>query len=205
MSKQYSIAVIGAALLLGAAACNKPAADSEPSAAQAGVERGKYLVTIGGCNDCHTPLKMGPKGPEPDMARMLSGHPESFPITGGTAAPSPAWLMTMAASGTAFSGPWGVSFAANLTPDDNTGLGIWTEEMFVKAVRTGRHMGVSRPILPPMPWPNVGAMNHEDLRAVYAYLRSIQPIHNRVPEPLPPPSAAVAANHAAQPGDAAVQ
>jgi hypothetical protein len=163
------------------------------------------LVTIGGCNDCHTPLKMGPKGPEPDMSRMLSGHPESFPIAGGAAAPSAAWLMTMAASGTAFSGPWGVSFAANLTPDDNTGLGIWTEDMFVKAVRTGRHMGVSRPILPPMPWPNVGAMNDDDLKAVYAYLRSIQRIHNRVPEPLPPSSPAVAANHAAPGEDVAVQ
>jgi hypothetical protein len=64
-------------------------------------------------------------------------------------------------------------------------------------------MGVSRPILPPMPWPNVGAMNDEDIEAVYAYLRSIQPVHNRVPEPLPPP--AVAANHAAQSADAAVQ
>jgi len=205
MLKQFSLAVIGAALLLGAAACMKPAPDSEASAAGARVERGKYLVTIGGCNDCHTPLRMGPKGPEPDMARMLSGHPESFPITGATAAPSASWLMTMAASGTAFSGPWGVSFAANLTPDQNTGLGIWTEDMFVKAVRTGRHMGVSRPILPPMPWPNVGAMNDNDLKAVYAYLRSIQPIHNRVPEPLPPTVAAVAANHAAQGGDAAAQ
>jgi mono/diheme cytochrome c family protein len=205
MSREFSIAVIGAALLLGAAACMKPAADTEARAAGARVERGRYLVTIGGCNDCHTPLKMGPKGPEPDMSRMLSGHPESFPITAGTAAPSPAWLVTMAASGTAFSGPWGVSFAANLTPDDNTGLGIWTEEMFVKAVRTGRHMGVSRPILPPMPWPNVGAMNDGDLKAVYAYLRSIQPIHNRVPEPLSPPSAAVAANHAEVPAHTSVQ
>jgi mono/diheme cytochrome c family protein len=204
MSKQYSLAVIGAALLLGAAACMKPVQNSEASAARVRVERGKYLVTIGGCNDCHTPLRMGPKGPEPDMARMLSGHPESFPITGATAAPSASWLMTIAASGTAFSGPWGVSFAANLTPDENTGLGIWTEDMFVKAVRTGRHMGVSRPILPPMPWPNVGAMNDDDLKAVYAYLRSIQPIHNRVPEPLPPPAAAVAANRA-HTGDAAVQ
>ena len=204
MSKPYSLALIGAALLLGAAACIKPAPDSEASAARARVDRGKYLVTIGGCNDCHTPLRMGPKGPEPDLSRMLSGHPESFPITGATAAPSASWLMTMAASGTAFSGPWGVSFAANLTPDENTGLGIWTEEMFVKAVRTGRHMGVSRPILPPMPWPNVGAMNDDDLKAVYAYLRSIQPIHNRVPEPLPPPAAAVAA-YRAQTEDVAVQ
>jgi hypothetical protein len=193
------------ALATCAAAVAAVQAIATPAKEDPSVARGRYLVTIGGCNDCHTPLKMGPKGPEPDMARMLSGHPESFPIAGGAAAPSAAWLMTMAASGTAFSGPWGVSFAANLTPDDNTGLGIWTEDMFVKAVRTGRHMGVSRPILPPMPWPNVGAMTDDDLKAVYAYLRTIQPIHNRVPEPLPPSSPAVAANHAAPGEDVAVQ
>jgi hypothetical protein len=130
---------------------------------------------------------------------MLSGHPDSFPITAGTTPVSEKWLMTAAASGTAFSGPWGVSFAANLTPDQNTGLGIWTEEMFIKAVRTGRHMGVSREILPPMPWFNVGAMTDEDLKAVYAFLRSIRPIHNRVPDPLPPAVAQVATNADAEP------
>jgi hypothetical protein len=81
-------------------------------------------------------------------------------------------MMIAAASGTAFSGPWGVSFAANLTPDDNTGLGIWTEDMFMKTLRTGRHMGVSREILPPMPWFNYGKMTDEDLKAVYAFLRT---------------------------------
>jgi mono/diheme cytochrome c family protein len=149
------------------------------------VERGKYLVTVGGCNDCHTPLKMGAKGPEPDMSRMLSGHPDSFPITAGTAPVSDKWMMTAAASGTAFSGPWGVSFAANLTPDQNTGIGIWTEDMFMKTLRTGRHMGVSREILPPMPWFNYGEMTDADLKAVYAYLRTIPPVHNRVATPLP--------------------
>ena len=79
------------------------------------------------------------------------------------------------------------------------------ERSFLAAMKSGAHLGSSRPILPPMPWPNVGAMNDEDLTAVYAYLRSIQPIHNRVPEPLPPPAAAIAANHSAQPGDAAAQ
>ena len=152
---------------------------------QARVERGQYLVTVGGCNDCHTPLKMGQKGPEPDISRMLSGHPDSFPIASGIAPASDRWMMTAAASGTAFSGPWGVSFAANLTPDQNTGLGIWTEEMFMKTLKTGRHMGVSREILPPMPWFNYGKMTEEDLKSVYAFLRTIQPIHNRVAAPLP--------------------
>jgi len=192
MSTQVSIRLLGAGALiatLGAAACTQPRA-------QAQVERGQYLVTVGGCNDCHTPLKMGPKGPEPDTARMLSGHPESFPIAEGVKPASNTWMMTAAASGTAFSGPWGVSFAANLTPDQNTGLGIWTEDMFIRTVRTGRHMGVSREILPPMPWFNVGAMNEEDLKSVYAYLRSIRPIHNRVPDPLPPAPVQSAENQA---------
>jgi mono/diheme cytochrome c family protein len=193
MSKRFLYAMAGVAILLSAAACMKATASGE-SARQARVERGKYLVSIGGCNDCHTPLKMGPKGPQPDMARMLSGHPESFAIANGTATASNQWIMTVAASGTAFSGPWGVSFAANLTPDENTGLGIWTEDMFVKTVRSGRHMGVSRPILPPMPWPNVGGLSDDDVKAVYAYLRSIRPIHNRVPDPIPPSGEAVASN-----------
>ena len=167
------------------------------AASSSAVARGKYLVTIGGCQDCHTPLKMGPKGPEPDMSRMLSGHPEAFPpVEPPKLAPDAPWNWVGAATATAFAGPWGVSYAANLTPDQNTGLGIWTEEMFVKAMRTGRHMGQSRPILPPMPWMNVAQMTDQDLDAVFAYLRSIPPIKNRVPDAvvaeLPPPPGAAA-------------
>ena len=101
------------------------------------VERGKYLVTAMGCNDCHTPWKMGAKGPEPDMTRMLSGHPQDFKLPPAPAAQGP-WIWTAAATNTAFAGPWGVSYAANLTPDQNTGLAIWREEDFVKAIRTGQ-------------------------------------------------------------------
>jgi mono/diheme cytochrome c family protein len=176
---------------IGTAACTGPEAASQTSR----VERGKYLVTIGGCNDCHTPLKRGPKGPEPDMARMLSGHPESFEISTGTTPASAQWMMTAAVTGTAFSGPWGVSFAANLTPDQNTGLGIWTEDMFIRTIRTGKHMGVSRDILPPMPWPMYRNATDEDLKSIYAFLRSIRPVHNRVPTPLPPVEQ-TAENHA---------
>src|SRR5262249_30377468 len=85
------------------------------------VARGEYLVKVMGCNDCHTPLKMGANGPEPDMSKMLSGHPEGFHVGAAPAVPGQ-WLMTTAASGTAFAGPWGISYAANLTPDQNTGL-----------------------------------------------------------------------------------
>lgn len=196
MKKMSCAVVAGMAILigaLGATACSDAKAQAETATA-AKVARGQYLVTIGGCNDCHTPLKMGPKGPEPDMSRMLSGHPEQFVITSQAKMTEPQWMMASAPTNTAHSGPWGVSFTANLTPDENTGLGIWTEDMFIKALRTGRHMGASREILPPMPWFNYGKMTDDDLKAVYAYLRSIPPVHNRVPDPLPPAAAPTSTN-----------
>ena len=170
------------------AALGSPSRDTSPGAAPAAdpVKRGEYLVTIGGCNDCHTPWKMGEKGPEPDMSRMLSGHPEALVVH---AAPTPGegpWLVAAAATNTAWAGPWGVSFTANLTPDRDTGLGAWSEEIFINTMRTGKHWGQSRPLLPPMPWFNYGKMSDEDLKAVFAYLRSIPPVRNAVPLPIPP-------------------
>ena len=155
--------------------------DPAPAAHAAKVKRGEYLVSIMGCNDCHTPWKLGSQGPEPDMERFLSGHPEQIGPLPAAKDPAP-FLWAGFATNTAFSGPWGVSYAFNLTPDQNTGLGIWTEEMFVQTIRTGRHMGVSRPINPPMPWPAYRNATDEDLKSVYAYLRTIKPIKNRVPE-----------------------
>ena len=182
-------------LLLGvlAAGALRSAAEEDPGN-PAKIERGRYLSVIGGCNDCHTPFKMGPKGPEPDMTRLLSGHPESLVMPPPPTLPPGPWMYVGAATNTAFAGPWGISYAFNLTPDENTGLGIWTEEMFVKAMRTGRHMGQSRPILPPMPWPAIAQMTDQDLEALYAYLRSIPPIRNRVPDAViaVPPAAAPA-------------
>lgn len=161
------------------------------AAAMAAAKRGQYLVDIGGCNDCHTPFKMGPKGPERDWARRLTGHPAELKM-GPAPTPTPGWVMMGAGSMTAFSGPWGISYAANLTPDKETGLGNWTEEMFVAAMRTGKHAGVSRPILPPMPWESLNAMTDADIKAVFAYLRSLKPVKNAVPPPVltPPPSSA---------------
>lgn len=190
-------AFAGLLLALSLSGCGEKAgAASAPRAAQAQspVERGKYLVTVAGCNDCHTPFKLGPKGPEPDFSRMLSGHPESLRMPSAPAAQGP-WIWSGAATNTAFAGPWGVSYATNLTPDENTGIGIWTEDTFVKTLRTGRHWGVARPILPPMPWQNYAQMSDEDLEAIYAYLRSIPPVSNRVPETIvaPPPAAPAAA------------
>jgi len=150
------------------------------------VARGEYLVKIMACNDCHTPWKVGPQGPEPDMTRMLSGHPEDMVMPPMTLTNGP-WGWAGAVTNTAFVGAWGVSFTANLTPDPETGLGKWNEDTFIRALRTGRHEGQGRPILPPMPYPMYRQATDDDLRAVFAYLRSIPPIRNRVPQPIDPP------------------
>src|SRR6187399_494149 len=144
------------------------------------VRLGEHLVATAACHDCHTPLKMGPDGPRPDMARMLSGHPESVELPPAPAASGP-WIVSAAATQTAWSGPWGTSFTANLTPDKETGLGAWSEENFVRAIRTGRHMGHGRPILPPMPVPVYQNFSDDELKAIFAYLGSIPAIKNRVP------------------------
>lgn len=158
------------------------AGDEGAGSNAAQVARGKYLVTTGGCNDCHTPWRIGRRGPEPDMSRMLSGHPQGLamppapPLSGGR------WSWVGAATNTAFAGAWGVSYSPNLTPDKGTGIGTWTAEMFVKAMRTGRHARQWGAIQPPMPWQSIGRMTDEDLRAIYAYLRSIPAIQNRPPD-----------------------
>jgi mono/diheme cytochrome c family protein len=189
---RYGIYALAALIVVTLGATeSRRAATLQANAAK--IQRGEYLVTIGGCNDCHTPWKMGAKGPEPDMSRMLSGHPESFKMP---PAPQPTgpWIWNGGATNTAFAGPWGVSYARNLTPENLTGIGIWTEDMFIKTIRTGRHWGVSRPILPPMPWFNYAKMTDDDLKSVYAYLRTIPPIKNQVPDAIlaPPPPAQVA-------------
>jgi len=182
--KKMNLVWFGVLVLAALAAAAFSASSTNTSSADR-VTRGAYLVKIMGCNDCHTPWKMGPQGPEPDMSRMLSGHPENFKVPPPAELPD-GWVMATAATNTAFAGPWGISYTANLTPDQNTGLGIWTEDMFVQAIRTGRHMGVSRPINPPMPWPMYRNATDEDLKSVYAYLRTITPIVNHVPEDQPP-------------------
>ena len=148
--------------------------------------RGKYLVNAMGCNDCHTPWKMGPKGPEPDMTRFLSGHPQDMALPPAPAAPPGPWIGAFAATMTAWSGPWGVSFTRNLTSDKETGLGDWTEQNFIATIRTGKRMGKGRDLLPPMPWFAYKNLSDNDLKSIFAYLRTIPVVKNKVPEPMPP-------------------
>jgi mono/diheme cytochrome c family protein len=194
-AKVFTLAAL--ALAVGACSRQAPAPSAAWTHAQQ-VERGRQLVSIGGCNDCHTPMKFDPEigMPVPDMSRMLSGHPEgapepSTPLTGHDNA-------VIGPTFTSFKAPFGIVFTANLTPDEATGLGAWTEEMFIGAMRTGRHMGgKGRPIIPPMPWPNLAQQTDADLRAVFAYLRSIPAVRNEVPAPKVPDEAlnAIAASY----------
>jgi hypothetical protein len=151
--------------------------------------RGGYLVSFSGCNDCHTPWVFNKDlgMPVPDMTRMLSGHPVNGPETAAKIDPKTD-LAFISADFTAFKLPFGTVYSANLTPDKETGLGNWTEEMFIKALRTGMHMGAAgRPILPPMPWPEFRNMTDDDLKAVFAFLKTIPAIHNPVADPKVPP------------------
>ncbi|WP_051378047.1 c-type cytochrome [Derxia gummosa] len=162
---------------------------SDPATLRRLVARGGYLVRGAACADCHTPLRMGPNGPEPDLARGLSGHPEGMALPPAPAAAGP-WLWGGAGSNTAFWGPWGVSYSANLTPDADTGLGAWSDADFIRTMRTGKHLGVGRPVLPPMPWSATGSLSDDDLRAMLAWLKSRPAVRNRVPAPQPPALAA---------------
>lgn len=179
-----AMAAFSGALLRAMAPAGQDGAVS-PEKKKARVERGAHLVRTMGCNDCHTPWTMGPKGPAPDMSRALTGHPSDMVMPPAPPAHGP-WIGHSAATNTAFAGPWGVTFTANLTPDKETGLGAWTEDMFIATVRTGRHQGKGRPILPPMPYWMVGALEDEDIKSIFAYLQSLAPVKNRVPAPIEP-------------------
>ncbi len=179
-------------------------ADTKESPQQASVEKedslpgyggfesqakwGEHIVTISACHDCHSPKKMTALGPEIDSTALLSGHPSYQPApdvdrkeleTKG--------LVLAAADLTCWVGPWGVSFTANLTPDE-TGIGNWSEQQFMYAIRQGKFKGLagSRSLLPPMPWQMYKHMTDEEMKAVFAFLKTIPPIKNIVPGAMPP-------------------
>ena len=149
------------------------------------VSDGERLVHILDCGVCHTPKRMTPEGPMPDVDRLFMGHPtDESPALDAPKVPA-GWAGMFNANFTAWTGPWGVSYATNLTPDADTGIGSWSLDMFKRALRTGKHMGEGRPILPPMPWPAYARLSDAELEAVFAYLKSIPAVHNAVPDPVP--------------------
>ncbi|MBV9289161.1 MAG: c-type cytochrome [Hyphomicrobiales bacterium] len=139
-----------AALLSGAPAAS--AGDSQ-------IERGKYLVTISGCNDCHTPGYFFGK---PDFSRALGGSDVGFGAPGV-----------------------GVVVGRNLTPDPETGLGNWTTEQIVTAFTTGVRPD-GRKLSPIMPYMELAHLTNDDAFAIAAYLKSLPPVKHAVPGPFGP-------------------
>lgn len=187
-------------LFLGAISCTlvlsscsgnqKPAKNLENNVILSGdelVKRGEYLVTTMGCNDCHSPKQMGVNGPEIIPELLLSGYPADRPVMKFDTTWTNKGFAIFYPDLTAGAGPWGVSFAANLTPDV-TGIGTWTEEQFKKALTEGKFKGLdgTRMLLPPMPWFNLTQLTDHDTKAIFAYLKSIPPVRNVVPAPIPP-------------------
>ena len=169
-----------------AMSCSKQDSYKEMTETQMAIH-GKYLVYVAGCNDCHSPKIMTSMGPVPDSTKLLSGHSSKDKL------PEFDWklisdkhLIIFSGDLTACAGPWGISYAANLTSDAETGLGAWTKDMFFNAIRNGKHLGIGRPILPPMPWMEFKGFTDQDLGSIYAYLKTLQPIKNKVSDPEPP-------------------
>lgn len=150
------------------------------------IKRGDYLVNSIGCHDCHSPKVMTPHGPIPDPERLLSGYPAMQPINKANRDALKSWVL-FSFDLTSAVGPWGQSFAANITSDE-TGIGNWSEAQFFRAIREGKYKGLegSRSLLPPMPWFVYKNMNDEDLKAIFAYLKSTKPVRNVVPAPIAP-------------------
>jgi cytochrome c553 len=148
------------------------------------VKRGEYLVSIGGCDDCHSPKKMGEMGPEIIPELRLSGYPASKPIQKlDSNVIKQGWII-FGPDMTNAVGPWGMSFAANIT-NDYTGIANWTEENFITALKKGKFKGLegSRDLLPPMPWQSYKNMTDEDIKSIFAYLKTTKPVENIVPAP----------------------
>jgi hypothetical protein len=194
MKKSSILAIMAVFMVLFACSENKPVTQettqtetvkTELSSDEL-VKKGAYLVQVMGCNDCHSPKKMTDQGPIPDPAFLLSGHPASEPIAKIDKKQTQDWVL-FSMGMTAIKGPWGMSFAANLTPDD-TGIGNWTFENFKKALKEGKSKGLdgSRMLLPPMPWQNFVNLKDEDAKAIFTYLKSLKPIRNLVPAPKTP-------------------
>ena len=183
-----ALAVIIAVAVIACNSSTRPSTNNEGLVAttvnpDSLIQRGHYLVTIMGCHDCHSPKKMGPIGPQIDSSRALSGHPSNQPLAPINTKETESWMLSNHTA-TAFVGPWGISYAANLTSDES-GIGAWTEAQFFKAIRQGKYKGMdnSRPLLPPMPWNVYANATDDDLKAIFAYLKSTPPVNNVVPTP----------------------
>lgn len=190
MKHKIFVGLVSAALAIAFGNCMFQTTENPATTTGADLlKRGEYLVDAVGCDDCHTPWTMTEHGPEPDKTRRFMGHPaaQPFEVTPEMVKlVSESQVAVFGPGNTAVAGPWGVSYSANLTPDD-TGIGSWTEAQFIKAIREGKSKGLdgARPLLPPMPWQMYRNFSDDDLKAIFAFLKSVQPMKNAVPNPKP--------------------
>jgi len=195
-----AILFVGTVSALLLAQCDQVSGENQsvqketPTLAFAGFESqvkwGEHLVTVSACHDCHTPKKMTDHGPDIDSSLLLSGHPSQLDAPAVNRQELESKGVTATTDLTSWVGSWGISYTANLT-SDATGIGNWKEEQFIYAIREGKMKGLagSRPMLPPMPWQMYRNMTDDELKAIFAYLKTTKPIHNIVPQPTPPLSA----------------
>ncbi|HYQ56950.1 MAG TPA: hypothetical protein VEP89_06330, partial [Draconibacterium sp.] len=158
----FTLLLIGCMVLtLLTSSCTNSSSSAETDQKEAAITgeelvvRGEYLVTIMGCNDCHSPKRMGANGPELIPELLLSGYPSERPILDFDKNLTSEGFAVFYPDLTGSAGPWGISFAANLTPDA-TGIGTWTVDQFKKALMEGKFKGLdgTRQLLPPMPYEN---------------------------------------------------
>jgi hypothetical protein len=151
------------------------------------VEWGRHLVIVSACHDCHSPKKMTAEGMVIDSSLMLSGHIAGSPEPNVNKKEMQQKGLVVTNDLTTWVGPWGTSYTANLT-SDATGIGNWTEAQFMLAIKEGKYKGLpgSRNLLPPMPWQMYRNLTDEELKAIFAYLQTTNPVKNIVPQPLPP-------------------
>jgi mono/diheme cytochrome c family protein len=179
LATRFTLRPATALLAVVSLATSVPAYAQQATNAQ--VERGRYLVQITGCHDCHSPKI---EGMTPDLKRALSGRPGTTPLRTAAKGEVHASLDL-----TAWQGPWGASVASNLTPDPATGIGTrYNEASFIVTMRTGKKPNGTM-ILPPMPSDVYKNMTDDDLKAIFAYLRTIPAIRNAVYAGLPAPVA----------------
>ena len=155
------------------------------------VERGKRLVELGGCSQCHTPKIRTTLGYKPDKDLFLSGYPSDEPLPDLPYAEiiaGEAENKFYTTDATIWVGRWGVSFAPNLTPDPETGIGNLTEEGFIEIFRGNKHFAEGAEVVSPMPVNVYSQLNFFELRSIFIYLQTIEPISNEVPARIPPES-----------------
>lgn len=183
--------VLSAAIALMVISCEKqqqaPVVESYQAEKAAMIERGKYLVNAMGCDDCHSPKRMGPNGVEIIQELRFSGYPSNAPVQEIDKENLQKGWVLFAGDLTSSVGPWGQSFSANIT-SDATGIGNWSEENFLTAIKKGKYKGIEsgRDLLPPMPWFAYKNLTDEDLKSIFAFLQTTNPVQNVVPAPIAP-------------------